>query len=84
MEWGLDTEVVPSELLADRAMEIAQHYCQQSPAVLRHMKALTRAVHDGSVRSGLRAELAAFNIHLSSRDLAEGLRAFQEKRAPQY
>ncbi len=84
MEWGLVTEVVPAERLAVRAMEIAQQYCQQSPAVLRHMKALTRAVHDGSLRAGLRAELAAFNIHLSSRELAEGLRAFQEKRLPQY
>lgn len=84
MEWGLVNDVVPAERLHDRVHEIARHYCQQSPAVLRHMKVLTRAVHNGTVQPGLRAELAAFHIHLKSSDLAEGLRAFREKRQPRY
>lgn len=84
MEWGLVNEVVPAERLHERVQEIARQYSQQSPAVLRHMKALTRAVHDATVQCGLRAELTAFQVHLKSRDLAEGLRAFSEKRAPSY
>ncbi|MEK9967974.1 MAG: enoyl-CoA hydratase-related protein, partial [Ferrovibrio sp.] len=84
MEWGLVNEVVPAERLHDRVQEIARHYSQQSPDVLRHMKALARAVHDGAVLTGLRAELTAFRGHLKSRDLAEGLRAFKEKRQPKY
>lgn len=84
MEWGLVNEVVSQDRLNHRALEIAQKYSQQSPAVLQHMKSLVRAVHDGSVQSGLRAELRAFQTHLSSRDLAEGLRAFREKRHPRY
>jgi acyl-CoA synthetase (AMP-forming)/AMP-acid ligase II/enoyl-CoA hydratase/carnithine racemase len=84
MEWGLVNEVVPPEQLYDRALNIARQYCQQSPAVLRHMKSLARAVHNGAVQVGLRAELAAFQTHLASHDLAEGLRAFREKRQPQY
>lgn len=84
MDWGLVNEVVAPERLQGRAQEIARQYCQQSPAVLRHMKALTRAPHDQAVQTGLRAELTAFNIHLKSRDLAEGLRAFREKRLPSY
>jgi acyl-CoA synthetase (AMP-forming)/AMP-acid ligase II/enoyl-CoA hydratase/carnithine racemase len=84
MEWGLVNEVVPADCLGDRVMELARHYCQQSPAVLRHMKALTRAVHDRTVQTGLRAELKAFQTHLTSRDLAEGLRAFRDKRQPRY
>lgn len=84
MDWGLVTEVVPAERLHDRAQEIARQYSQQSPAVLRHMKALARAVHDGTVQTGLRAELQAFQTHLTSHDLAEGLRAFRDKRQPRY
>lgn len=84
LDWGLVTEVVPAERLLDRTREIARQYCQQSPAVLRHMKALARAVHDGSVQAGLRVELAAFRAHLKSPDLAEGLKAFREKRQPRY
>lgn len=82
MDWGLVNEVIPTGQLQDRVLEIARHYSQQSPAVLRHMKALARAVHDGAVQSGLRAEIKAFHTHLQSRDLAEGLRAFREKRQP--
>ncbi|MCW0235695.1 MAG: AMP-binding protein [Ferrovibrio sp.] len=84
MEWGLVNEVVPAERLHDRVMEIAGQYSQQSPAVLQHMKSLARTVHDGVIHSGLRAELTAFQAHLTSRDLAEGLRAFREKRQPRY
>lgn len=84
MDWGLVNEVVPQDRLHQRILEIAQQYSRQSPAVLQHMKSLARAVHDGAVQSGLRAELRAFQTHLSSRDLAEGLRAFREKRHPRY
>ncbi|WP_341899313.1 AMP-binding protein [Ferrovibrio terrae] len=84
MDWGLVNEVVPAERLHDRVQDIARQYSQQSPAVLRHMKSLARAVHDGVVQTGLRAELVAFQTHLTSRDLAEGLRAFREKRQPRY
>lgn len=84
MEWGLVNEVVPPERLHDRVLEIARQYCWQSPDVLRHMKSLAHAVHDGAIQSGLRAELMAFRTHLASQDLVEGLRAFREKRQPQY
>jgi len=84
MDWGLVNDVVAPEQLHDRVQEIARQYCRQSPAVLRHMKALTRAPHDSTMQAGLRAELTAFNIHLKSRDLAEGLKAFREKRLPSY
>jgi enoyl-CoA hydratase/carnithine racemase/acyl-CoA synthetase (AMP-forming)/AMP-acid ligase II len=84
MEWGLVNEVVPQDRLLQRVLEIAEQYSQRSPAVLQHMKSLARAAHDGAVQSGLRAELRAFQTHLSSRDLAEGLRAFREKRQPRY
>lgn len=84
MEWGLVNEVVPPDQLRDRVLEIARQYCQQSPEVLRHMKMLARTVHVGAVQSGLRAELKAFQAHLKGRDLAEGLRAFREKKEPCY
>ncbi|WP_290813292.1 AMP-binding protein [Ferrovibrio sp.] len=84
MEWGLVTDVVPADQLHNKVLDIARCYSQRSPAVLRHVKALTRTVHDGIVQSGLRAELQAFRTHLSSHDLAEGLRSFREKRRPHY
>jgi enoyl-CoA hydratase/carnithine racemase len=83
-EWGLVNEVVAADRLLDRAREIAEQYCQQSPQVLKHMKALARAGVEARIEAGLQAELRAFEIHLGSRDLAEGLKAFREKRKPTY
>ncbi|QEX15305.1 enoyl-CoA hydratase [Hypericibacter terrae] len=83
-EWGLVNEVVAADRLLDRAMEIAQQYSRQSPQVLKHMKALARAPFEARIKEGLRLELEAFQTHLESRDLAEGLKAFREKRKPSY
>ena len=84
MEWGLVNEVVAGGRLLERAREIADHYCRQSPQVLRHIKALARASFEARIENGLRLELEAFQAHLQSRDLAEGLAAFREKRTPNY
>lgn len=84
LEWGLVNEVVAGDRLLERAREIADLYCQQSPQVLRHIKALARASVEARIASGLRLELQAFQAHLQSRDLSEGLAAFREKRKPTY
>lgn len=84
MEWGLVNEVVAADRLLARAGEIADHYSRQSPQVLRHMKTLARASFEARIEHGLRLELQAFQSHLESRDLAEGLKAFREKRKPNY
>ncbi len=84
MEWGLVNEVVAHGSLLERAGEIADHYCRQSPQVLRRIKALARASFEARIENGLRLELEAFQAHLQSRDLAEGLAAFREKRTPNY
>ena len=84
MEWGLVNEVVAADRLLERAREIADHYSRQSPQVLRHMKSLAQAPFETRIENGLRSELQAFQAHLESRDLAEGLKAFREKRKPNY
>jgi crotonobetainyl-CoA hydratase len=84
MEWGLVNEVVPGGRVLERARKIADRYCRQSPQVQRHLKALARASFETRIENGLRLELEAFRAHLESRDLAEGLAAFREKRKPNY
>jgi enoyl-CoA hydratase/carnithine racemase len=83
-EWGLVNEVVPADRLLVRAREVADQYAQQSPQVLRRMKALARAANESRITNGLRLELEALRQHLTSSDLAEGLAAFKEKRKPVY
>ncbi|HEY1723328.1 MAG TPA: enoyl-CoA hydratase/isomerase family protein [Magnetospirillaceae bacterium] len=83
-EWGLVNEVAAADQLLPRARQIADHYGLKSPQVLRHMKALAQAPFRTRIDAGLRAEIETFRIHLESRDLAEGLKAFREKRKPNY
>ncbi len=83
-DWGLVNEVVAADQVLPRARAIAEHYSRQSPQVLRHMKALAQAPFRARIEAGLRAEIEAFRTHLESRDLAEGLKAFREKRKPNY
>jgi enoyl-CoA hydratase/carnithine racemase len=84
LEWGLVNEVVPADRLLERARDIAEQYRRRSPQALRRMKALARASSADAIAAGLLREIEALRAHLTSRDLAEGLTAFREKRKPQY
>ncbi|MEC7792551.1 MAG: enoyl-CoA hydratase-related protein [Pseudomonadota bacterium] len=84
-DWGLVTEVLPDAALMPRARTLAQEIAARSPETLRALRRLTAP--DARARpldDRLRAERDAFDIHLQGRDLAEGLRAFNEKRAPNW
>jgi enoyl-CoA hydratase/carnithine racemase len=81
---GMISEVVPHDLLLDRAMELARQTAAASPATLQiSLKAiweslemgLTDAYHNGY------APLAA---HWQHPDAAEGPQAFMEKREPNW
>jgi enoyl-CoA hydratase/carnithine racemase len=85
--WGLVNEVVEAEALPDAALALAQEIAGNAPLSLRGNKAGIRALVaaagelDAVTADVLEAERrAAFE----SEDLREGLRAFGEKRAPEW
>ena len=81
---GLASRVVPLERVLDEAMEAAAVIASMSrPAVLMVKEAIDRA-HETHLRSGLDAERTLFNMSFSSADKHEGMRAFIEKRKPQW
>ena len=84
-DWGLVNEVVASDQLMDRAMEIATEISKRSPEAIRHTKALikpnARSVDRGS---RIEAELERFAEHVDGSDLATGLKAFRLKQEPKY
>jgi acyl-CoA synthetase (AMP-forming)/AMP-acid ligase II/enoyl-CoA hydratase/carnithine racemase len=83
--WGLVNEVVPTERLMARALEIARQVSECSPEAIRHVKALTgRAGHSAGRQARLRAEIDAFARHLEGQDLVRGLAAFRAKHQPRY
>ena len=81
---GLASRVVPLDRLLDEAMEAAAIIASMSrPAVLMVKEAIDRA-YETNLQSGLDAERTLFSMSFSSADKHEGMRAFLEKRAPQW
>jgi enoyl-CoA hydratase/carnithine racemase len=79
---GMVDEVVPADRLLERAFALADKIKRHSPAALAHTKkaiwdSLDRGLHD-AYRAGWRHIMA----HITHPDVAEGGRAFLERRAP--
>ncbi len=81
---GLVNEVVADAELADRAQALGDKLAKKSPLVLAKMKQVANESADKSTADALRHELLALRDHQRSWDIQEGLRAFVEKREPQF
>lgn len=81
---GLVCEVHPDAELADAALALARHIARKSPVALRRMKEVARSSADKSAADALLHEQVMLRQHMRSADFHEGLRAFGEKRAPQF
>ncbi|HET7714167.1 MAG TPA: AMP-binding protein [Bauldia sp.] len=84
-DWGLVNEVVPSEKLMERAMELARLIGRCSPEAVRQIKVLVAERRRSAAREeAFRAELERFGRHMDGADLATGLAAFRAKQSPRY
>lgn len=82
---GLYAEVVAPEQLLERGAELAEKLAAKSPLALREIKRLMHAslpITDPA--EALALELEANREYSTSYDMAEGMRAFAEKRPPQF
>lgn len=73
----------PAKLL-DRAVELAELMASKSPVALAAAKEATRAALSLPLDDGLKLETALFQLCFSSADKTEGVRAFMEKRSPEF
>jgi len=81
---GLVSEVHPEGELGEAALRLGAAIALKSPIALRRMKEVARASADKSRADALLHEQVMLRAHLRSADLAEGLAAFAEKRAPRF
>lgn len=84
MAFGLVNQVVPDDRLEEAAQDLAERLAEKSPLVLCRMKEVANASLDQSTEAALRHELLNLRDHLRSYDIVEGLRAFSEKRKPEF
>jgi crotonobetainyl-CoA hydratase len=87
LELGLVNRVVPQEDVLDAAMELARQICENAPLAVQVTKRLANGITDGIIEAEQadweRSEREGQNLMRSS-DSMEGMRAFAEKRAPQW
>jgi enoyl-CoA hydratase len=81
---GLVARVVPQESWLEEAKGVATAIAEKSPVGVRLAKEAVNQAFETSLAAGLDAERKAFHLALSSEDAQEGLRAFLEKRKPDF
>jgi enoyl-CoA hydratase len=81
---GLVNLVVPATDLEAKTMELANRIAEKSPVALRMAKEAVKTAARANLDEGLRREVDLFALCFSSEDKDEGVRAFLEKRKPEF
>lgn len=81
---GLVTRLTEPDALLDTAREMADHLAGFAPLVPRFMKAMVHSGMEASLVAGLQLEKFAQGALCETEDKQEGLRAFLDKRPPQF
>lgn len=81
---GLVDRVVEDAELGEHTLELARTLAGQSPVALRLVKDAIRAAAEMPLAAGLEFERELFVTAFASEDKAEGVRAFLEKRTPEF
>jgi enoyl-CoA hydratase len=84
LAWGLVNYVVDDAQLNESALAYCQKLASRSRDGLAAMKRLARRGQDLDLKAALEFEVEEASRVLLGRDVAEGLSAFEERRAPQF
>jgi len=83
-DWGLINRVLPQNELLDATLATARRIAGNAPISVRQAK---QSIHRGlqmSLADGLAFEIECYNRMVSTEDRHEGVRAFNEKRKPEF
>jgi enoyl-CoA hydratase/carnithine racemase len=81
---GLVTEVCSQERLLSRCRETAEAIAENGPVAVEQAKFAINRGMETDIATGLSIESAAYWVTIPTEDRLEGLRAFKEKRKPNY
>jgi enoyl-CoA hydratase len=83
-DWGMVNRLCPPGRLVEEALETGRRIADNAPISVRQAK---HAIHYGlqsDLASGMILEIEAYNRMVPTEDRREGIRAFNEKRKPQF
>lgn len=81
---GLVARVVPQELIVEEAARLGKELAAKAPVAVRLAKEAIRRAFEGRVDEGIDFERKAFYLLFTTEDAHEGMRAFIERRQPNY
>ncbi len=84
LEFGLVNRVVEVEAYLDEAVKLAGEIAARAPLAVQAGKRMINQAFERSLGEGLTAEREAFYNLFATEDQKEGMRAFIEKRSPQW
>ncbi len=84
LHWGLANAVYPQEQLLEEALESAADIAANAPIAVRQAKQAIQRGLQMSLADGLAFEIEAYNRTVPTEDRQEGVRAFNERRKPQF
>jgi enoyl-CoA hydratase/carnithine racemase len=83
-ELGLVNEVVEEDRWLEAAMELARTVAEQPPIAARLAKQAVLAAEETALSAGLETERRLYELAMATEDRVEGMRAFLEKRDPNF
>ena len=84
LETGLVTKVVPAETLSAEVDVLAKAIAGKAPISLRYIKEAINKGLDLTMEQGLRLEADLYFLLHTTDDRTEGIKAFQQKRPPEF
>jgi len=82
--WGLVNLVTEEDKLEEKTMKIAMQIAEKSPFAVERAKKSVKLVSNTSMKKGLKIEQELFVECFKSNDGKEGIKAFIEKRKPEF
>lgn len=83
-EWGLANRVLEPADVVPAALETAATIAANAPLAVRQIKKSVRYGGQMELRTAYRFEIEAYNHLIDTQDRLEGVRAFNEKRKPDF
>ncbi|EFH5145763.1 2,3-dehydroadipyl-CoA hydratase, partial [Escherichia coli] len=81
---GLVSDVFPSDLTLEYALQLASKMARHSPLALQAAKQALRQSQEVALQAGLAQERQLFTLLAATEDRHEGISAFLQKRTPDF
>ena len=83
-DWGILNSVCDDDKLMEETLGIARKICDNAPISTRQAKKSMNIATQTDLKTGYAFEIEAYNRMVPTEDRLEGVRAFNEKRKPDF